>query len=204
MSHTKLIKLIINNFSLITLIFIFLNQAQNLNSQATGNSWMDNQTVIGNQTTMGLQSDMAFNAQPITTASPATIPLAADDPGASPTAAAPTGFVVDTAGASYISGIDAAPATPPAGTTGTSKPTTGPISTKIADLAKVAVAEPVANLCAARAIIGDIPGCSSTADTSTKPAAGPVSGANKAGSVGAAPPTPSGPATTKPGTAALK
>ncbi|HLB93960.1 MAG TPA: hypothetical protein VJJ81_01805 [Candidatus Babeliales bacterium] len=177
--------LIINNFNLVILIFI-LNLIPILKSQAA-NPWMGDQTVIDSQTTMGVQGGASFNAQPITTASPATIPLAADDPGAANTPAAPTGFVADTAGASYISGIDAASVSSPAGTTsgatptpngttGTAKPNTGPISTKVADLVKVAPADTVANLCAAASIIGEIPGCSPTADTSTKSATGPTPG----------------------------
>lgn len=210
LNQQKLKKLISRKINLIVLILI-LSQVQNLISQygATGaNSWMDNQTVIGNQTTMGVQSDAAYNAQPITTASPSTIPLAADDPGASSTPTAPTGFVSDTAGASYISGIDAAPAGAPAGATDTTpggtptpkgatgKPTTGPISTNVADLVKVAPADAVANLCAAASIVGDIPGCESTTDTSAKPTGpGPVPGAKKAGPVGAIPSKPGGPTT---------
>lgn len=215
MSDTKLKLLIIKKFNLIILIIILLNQVQNLNGQ-NSNSWMDNQTVISTQTKQGILGSTTYT--PNQTLGPSGVTIGAYDTSGAATPTAPTGFVADTAAASYISGIAATPAAPAGtpsapGTPGATTPgapgvasatkSTGPITTKVADLVKITPVNVAENLCAAVAIIGNISGCDSTTDTTVKPATGSVvpvgqQGPGKLGAPAPAPTVPGAPKTNAP------
>ena len=145
------------NFNLTIFSFFLLGQITDVKSQSGGNP-QGQQTIVGSTTSTGTQLSNNYAPNLIGT----HVPIAASDSSSSATPNAQDNFVADTATATYA---DAIAGTTASSTDDSSKSSANSVSATTTALAKVDVQDVTNWLCAAFAIVGEIPGCSKTNTT---------------------------------------